>query len=41
MLRFLEMGIKLRGLDVEGTTHAVDIPEDIKIVEKLLKNVSD
>jgi len=40
MLRFLEMGIKLKGLEVEGTTHAVDIPEDIKIVEKLLKKVS-
>ena len=34
------MGIKLKGLEVEGTTHAVDIPEDIKIVEKLLKKVS-
>ena len=39
MLRFLELGIKLRGLEVEGTTHAVDVPEDVKIVEKMLKKV--
>ena len=40
MLRFLEMGMKLRGLEVDGTTHAVDVPEDVEIVEKLLKKVS-
>ena len=40
MLRFLELGMKLRGLEVEGTTHAVDVPEDVKIVEKMLKKVS-
>ena len=39
MLRFLELGMKLKGLEVEGTTHAVDVPEDVEIVENILKKL--
>jgi len=34
--RFLEMGMKVKMVEVEDVTHAVDIPEDVKIVEELL-----
>ena len=34
--RFLEMGMKVKMIEVEDVTHAVDIPEDVKIVEELL-----
>lgn len=37
ILRFLEMGMPVKIIDVLGDSHAVDIPEDIEIVEKLLK----
>ena len=34
--RFLEMGMKVKMIEVDDVTHAVDFPEDIKIVEDLL-----
>jgi len=37
ILRFLEMGISVKIINVSGDSHAVDIPEDIEIVEQLLK----
>jgi 3-deoxy-manno-octulosonate cytidylyltransferase (CMP-KDO synthetase) len=35
--RFLELGYKVKMVEVDGSTVAVDYPEDIKIVEALLK----
>ena len=37
ILRFLEMNIPVKIINVSGDSHAVDIPEDIGIVEKLLR----
>ena len=37
ILRFLEMGIPVKIINVSGDSHAVDVPGDIEIVEKLLK----
>ena len=34
--RFLELGIKVKIIEVEGSTYAVDFPEDVKMVEELL-----
>lgn len=34
IIRFLELGYKVKMLTVDGNTHAVDYPEDIKIVEE-------
>ena len=34
--RFLEMGMKVKMVEVNDVTHAVDFPEDVKIVEGLL-----
>ena len=34
--RFLEMGMKVKMVEVNDVTHAVDFPEDVKIVEELL-----
>ena len=34
--RFLEMGMKVKMVEVDDVTHAVDFPEDVKIVEGLL-----
>ena len=34
--RFLELGMKVKIVEVEGSTYAVDFPEDVKIVEELL-----
>jgi 3-deoxy-manno-octulosonate cytidylyltransferase (CMP-KDO synthetase) len=34
--RFLEMGVKVKMVEVDDVTHAVDFPEDVKIVEELL-----
>ena len=31
------MGVPVKMVDVDGDSHAVDIPEDIPIVEKMLK----
>ncbi len=36
ILRFVELGIKVKMIEVYGNTHAVDIPEDVKIVEEIL-----
>ena len=36
IVRFLELGYKVKMLMVDGSTHAVDYPEDITIVEELL-----
>jgi len=38
IIRFLEMGIKVKMVEVEGGTLAVDFPEDVKEVEKILKS---
>lgn len=35
-LRFLELGIKLRGIEVYGSDQAVDLPEDVGKVEELM-----
>ena len=35
-LRFLELGCKIKLIKVEGNSHSVDYPEDVKIVENLL-----
>jgi 3-deoxy-manno-octulosonate cytidylyltransferase (CMP-KDO synthetase) len=34
--RFLEMGMKVKMVEVDDVTHAVDFPEDVKIVEGFL-----
>ena len=36
ILRFLELGKKVKMVDVDSVTHAVDFPEDVQIVEELL-----
>lgn len=36
-LRFLEMGYKIKCVEVDGSSYSVDYPEDVKIVEELLK----
>ena len=38
ILRFLDIGFKVRLLETSGSTIAVDHPEDISKVEKALKN---
>lgn len=37
ILRFLEIGIPVRMVETSPSTHAVDIPEDIVLVEELLR----
>ena len=39
ILRFLELGIPIRMVEVDGSTYAVDVVEDIPVVEKCLKNL--
>jgi 3-deoxy-manno-octulosonate cytidylyltransferase (CMP-KDO synthetase) len=39
ILRFLELGIKIKMIEVEGNSYAVDVEEDILIVEKRLKEI--
>ena len=34
--RFIEMGYKVKMVMVDNVSHAVDYPEDIEIVEKML-----
>ena len=36
IIRFLEMGHKVKMVMLDSNSHAVDYPEDIKIVEDLL-----
>ncbi len=36
ILRFLEMSYPVKMIEVYGNTHAVDIPEDVKMVENIL-----
>ncbi len=38
MLRFIEHGGRIRLVETEIDTHAVDTPDDLRLVEKLLKN---
>lgn len=38
IIRFLEMGIKVKMVEVEGGTLAVDFPEDVKEVEKIMRS---
>ena len=40
ILRFLELGHTVRMVEVNSGTHAVDVPADIMIVEKLLRHKS-
>jgi len=37
LLRFVEMGVPVKMVDVDGDSHAVDIPEDVAIVENMLR----
>lgn len=37
IIRFLEKGIKVKMIEVDGSTVAVDFPEDIKTVEQILE----
>ena len=37
IIRFLEMGTKVKMVEVEGGTLAVDFPEDVKMVEKIFR----
>ena len=37
IIRFLEMGVKVKMVEVEGGTLAVDFPEDVKEVEKIFR----
>jgi len=39
ILRFVELGIKVKMVEVYGNTHAVDIPEDVNIVEEILNEM--
>lgn len=36
MMRFLEHGIPVRMVETDGDSHAVDIPQDLELVESLL-----
>ncbi len=38
MLRIIENGYKVKMVPVEGIFHPVDVPNDVKIVEDILKN---
>ncbi|MGB9589990.1 MAG: 3-deoxy-manno-octulosonate cytidylyltransferase [candidate division WOR-3 bacterium] len=38
-LRALEMGMKIKAVQVKFTSHAVDRPEDIPVVEKLMREM--
>ena len=40
ILRFLELEMPVKIIEVAGDSHAVDIPADIKIVEDLLSKRS-
>tara|TARA_B100000242_G_C42921974_1_gene427493 strand:- start:280 stop:810 length:531 start_codon:yes stop_codon:yes gene_type:complete len=37
ILRFLEKGFRIKVLSLKSNNHPVDVPHDIKIVEKILK----
>ena len=37
IIRFLELGVKVKMVEVDGGTLAVDFPEDVKLVEKILR----
>ena len=37
IIRFLEMGIKVKMVEVDGGTIAVDYPEDVKMVERIFR----
>ena len=39
ILRFFELGIPVQMLEVEGNTYAVDVQEDISVVENRLKEI--
>ncbi len=39
ILRFLELGYKIKMLEVEGNSYAVDVEEDISIVENRLRKI--
>lgn len=39
ILRFFELGIQVQMIEVEGNTYAVDVLEDIPVVEKRLKEI--
>jgi 3-deoxy-manno-octulosonate cytidylyltransferase (CMP-KDO synthetase) len=37
MLRFLELGIFIRMVEIKGSPYAVDVPDDVRIVEEILE----
>lgn len=39
ILRYLDLGVKVKMVEVEGNTYAVDVEEDITLVEKRLKEI--
>jgi len=39
ILRFLELGIRIKMVEVEGNSYAVDVEEDIAVVEKRLREI--
>ena len=41
ILRFLELGIPIRMVETSATSHAVDVPEDVPLVEAALKRLFD
>jgi 3-deoxy-manno-octulosonate cytidylyltransferase (CMP-KDO synthetase) len=41
ILRFLEVGKKVRMIETRPGTHAVDVPEDVSKVETLLRGYTE
>ena len=39
ILRFLDLNIPIKMLEVDGNSYAVDIKDDIKLVENRLKEI--
>ena len=39
IIRFLEMGEKIKMVMLDSQSHAVDFPEDIEIVEKMMSKL--
>ena len=40
IIRFLEMGEKIKMVMLDSQSHAVDFPEDIEIVEKMMSKLN-
>jgi 3-deoxy-manno-octulosonate cytidylyltransferase (CMP-KDO synthetase) len=39
ILRFLELGIPVRMVETSGSSYSIDVPEDVPVVEAILKKV--